>query len=167
MVLHVSVILFTVGGGIPACIAGGMPACLAAGLQKGGVVFQHALQVVSQHALQQVSEGGVVSQHALQQVSRRGVKAHTQGEVEGSGLGGLQVHTQEGGIPACTEADTPQDGYCCGRYASYWNAFLLAVYFYFVAAMSFAHEDQETLYRKSLNDVAKMLKSKHGENYMV
>ena len=33
--------------------------------------------------------------------------------------------------------------------------------------MSFPHEDQETLYRKSLNDVAKMLKSKHGENYMV
>ena len=29
------------------------------------------------------------------------------------------------GIPACTEADPPQrDGYCCGRYASYWNAFL-------------------------------------------
>ena len=35
------------------------------------------------------------------------------------------------------------------------------------AAMSFPHEDEETLYRKSLNDVAKMLKSKHGENYMV
>ena len=33
-----------------------------------------------------------------------------------------------GGIPACTEADPPfpeRDGYCCGRYASYWNAFLL------------------------------------------
>ena len=28
----------------------------------------------------------------------------------------------EGGcIPACTEA---ADGYCCGRYASYWNVFL-------------------------------------------
>ena len=35
MFLHVSVILFTGGGGcaIPACIAGGIPACLAAGLQ--------------------------------------------------------------------------------------------------------------------------------------
>ena len=35
-------------------------------------------------------------------------------------------------IPACTEADTPicppADGYCCGRYASYWNAFLWEVY---------------------------------------
>ena len=32
-----------------------------------------------------------------------------------------------GGIPACTEADPPlgRDGYYCGRYASYWNAFLL------------------------------------------
>ena len=27
-------------------------------------------------------------------------------------------------IPACTEAEPP-DGYCCGRHASYWNAFLL------------------------------------------
>ena len=34
----------------------------------------------------------------------------------------------EGGwcIPACTEADPcPADRYCCTRYASYWNAFLL------------------------------------------
>ena len=32
-----------------------------------------------------------------------------------------------GGIPACTEADPPppgRDGYCCGWYTSYWNAFL-------------------------------------------
>ena len=26
------------------------------------------------------------------------------------------------GVPG---GDPPQDGYCCGRYASYWNAFLL------------------------------------------
>ena len=26
--------------------------------------------------------------------------------------------------------ETPQDGYCCGRYASYWNAFLLTNIFY-------------------------------------
>ena len=24
--------------------------------------------------------------------------------------------------------DTPRDGHCCGRYASYWNAFLFTVY---------------------------------------
>ena len=23
--------------------------------------------------------------------------------------------------------ETPRDGYCCGRYASYWNAFLFGV----------------------------------------
>ena len=34
--LHLSVILFTGGGGIPACIASGIPACLA-GLGGGGV----------------------------------------------------------------------------------------------------------------------------------
>ena len=35
-----------------------------------------------------------------------------------------------GGIPACTEADpSRRDGYCCGRYASYWNAFLLVYIF--------------------------------------
>ena len=30
------------------------------------------------------------------------------------------------GIPAYNESDTSprRDGYCCGRYASYWNAFL-------------------------------------------
>ena len=28
------------------------------------------------------------------------------------------------GIPACTEPPPGRDGYCCGRYASYWNAFL-------------------------------------------
>ena len=31
-------------------------------------------------------------------------------------------------IPACTEADTqPADSYCCRRYASYWNAFMLSI----------------------------------------
>ena len=91
------------------------------------------------------SPGGVVSWGLAWEVSR----PEPRGEVEGSGLGGspgphpggklrglahtwgspgphpgsLQVHTW-GGIPACTEADTPPaDGYCCVRYASYWNAF--------------------------------------------
>ena len=45
----------------------------------------------------------------------------------GSGQGGVQAHTW-GCIPACTEVDTPPaDGYCCGRYASYWNAFLFRI----------------------------------------
>ena len=50
-----------------------------------------------------------------------GLQAHTRGDVGGvwSG-GGLQAQARGGAIPACTEAD----GYCRGRYASYWNAFL-------------------------------------------
>ena len=79
----------------------------------------------------------VVSQHALQ-VSRptprlgrrlRGLQAHSQEEkLGGSGLGGLQAHTwvwgglqanTRGGIPACSEADTPPaDIYCWRQYAS-------------------------------------------------
>ena len=86
-------------------------------VHRGGVVSQHALQVVSHHALQQISRGrgGIPACLA-------GLQAHTQG--------GLQAHTYgvsrptpRGCIPACTEADPP-DGYCCGRYAPYWNAFL-------------------------------------------
>ena len=33
------------------------------------------------------------------------------------------VQTPRGQTPP--RADTPRDGYCIGRYASYWNAFLL------------------------------------------
>ena len=61
------------------------------------------------------------------------------GEVEasGRGVGGLQAHT--GGAAPCLGGSRPggvsqhalrqppplSSGYCCGRYASYWNAFLL------------------------------------------
>ena len=81
---------------------GGIPACLAGGipacLAAGG-------GVLSQHALQ------VVSQHALQQggVCSRGDL------LQGSAPGGCLV-------------ETPPDGHCCGRYASYWNAFLFCVF---------------------------------------
>ena len=54
----------------------------------------------------------------------RGLQAHT-----GVGWGGfLQAHTGggEGWVsPGPAPPPTP-DGYCCGRYASYWNAFLLS-----------------------------------------
>ena len=108
------------------------------------------------------SPGGCVSQHALQ-VSRPTPK----GELEGSGRGGLQAHTDGGspgphlgggfsrhtpgggflgahlgGLQAHTRGVSrptwgvypsmhrgrtppPADGHCCGRCASYWNAFLL------------------------------------------
>ena len=53
-------------------------------------------------------------------------------EVKESGQGGPGPHRGRsrptpGGwcIPACTEAELPPaDNYRCGRYASYWNAFL-------------------------------------------
>ena len=61
-------------------------------------------------------------------------------------LGGLQAHTWEvsgptpGGSPgrhpgegvsqdALRQTPPPADGYCCGRYASYWNAFLFGKIF--------------------------------------
>ena len=74
----------------------------------------------------------------------RGVSRPTpKGEVEGDlarGVsrptsGGLQAHTQGGGsIPACTETDHP-DGYYCGQYVSYWNAFLLCVILTFITSV--------------------------------
>ena len=81
--LHLSVILFGGGGGIPAHIAGGIPACLAVG---GGIPACIA--------------GGIPACLAA---------------------GGLLLGRVPGGDPH-------PDGYCCGRYASYWNAFLCAMY---------------------------------------
>ena len=52
--------------------------------------------------------------------------------------GCLQAQAQ-GCIPACTEADppAPADGYCCGRYASYSNAFLFTDEFGFTDVIVF------------------------------
>ena len=107
------------GGGIPACIAGGIPACLA-GIW-GWVVFQYALQVVSQYAL----HGGI-----SRPTPRRQAEGSGRGESPGPHRGG-SPGPHPGGlcIPACTKADPPPpvDGYCRGRYASYWNAFLFSM----------------------------------------
>ena len=76
-------------------------------LQEEGVLSQHALQVVSQHALQQ---GGLLL----------GVCSW------GSAPGGSAPRG------ACSEGSTPlpkADSYCCGWYASYWNAFLFGQFF--------------------------------------
>ena len=72
----------------------------------GGVLSQHALQVVSQHALHQVSKGGVPAPSGVTSSGR----------------------SAPGGV--CSPGRTPPieaDGYCCGRYASYWNAFLFTI----------------------------------------
>ena len=105
------------------------------------MLSQRALQVVSQHALQ------VVSQHALQQVGGGGsrptpegdlVQAHSQGEIEGDLVWEGGACSQEAGgclvlgVPGPGGGAAPgggalwsaPDGYCCRRYASYWNAFL-------------------------------------------
>ena len=66
-----------------------------------GLVSQHALQVVSQYALQQ---GGLLPRGCA--CSRGGL------------LGGCLLRGE--GV----ETPLKADGYCCGRYASYWNAFL-------------------------------------------
>ena len=64
-------------------------------LFMGVVVSQHALQVVSQHALKQ----GVPAPGGI---CSRGCL-----------------------LPGGVETPPPEaEGYCCGRYASYWNAFL-------------------------------------------
>ena len=68
---------------------------------------------------------------------------HPGGKLRGLALGDLQSHTQEGGLKAHTrgvvsrptpggcvfqhalrQTPPPADSYCCGQYASYWNAFL-------------------------------------------
>ena len=61
-------------------------------------------EYVSQHALQ---VSGPTPRGELEGSGQGGLQAHTQGGVEGSGLGGLQAYTLGGCIPACTEADPP------------------------------------------------------------
>ena len=104
---------------------------------------QHVLQVVSQHALQ-VSRGSLPACLA-------GLQAHTQGGSWGVWPGGSPgphpmgfpgphpggspgPHLQEGGYPSMHWGRPPPqaDGYCCGRYTSYWNAFLSFFNFWFL-----------------------------------
>ena len=85
-----------------------------------GGISQHALQVVSQHALQQVWGGWYPSMPCRFPGPHPGGKLrgilpggspgpHQRGKLRGSGQGGgLQAHTQGWSIPACTEADPPQ-----------------------------------------------------------
>ena len=80
-------------------------------LFTGGGAIQHALQVVSQHALQQ---GGACSRGCL-----------LWGVACSEGLSAPGGALLWGG---CGNPPPPKaDGYCCGRYASYWNAFLFCI----------------------------------------
>ena len=115
-------------------------------LSKGGPVSQHALQVVSQHALQQVSRGGAIIACIAGGIPAclatglqgRGWGCLVQGGLlpGGSAPGGSCRGCLVGGclVGGCLVGgllwgalrQTPphvRDGYCCGRYASHWNAF--------------------------------------------
>ena len=82
------------------------------------VLSQHALQVESQHALQQ---GGLLLGGTC---SREGCLLRGGGVPAPGGICSHLVPAPGGG--ACSQGDPPKvDGYCFGRYASYWNAFLL------------------------------------------
>ena len=139
MLLHVSVILFT------GCVVS------QHALQ---VVSQHALQQVSggypsmpcrcpgPHAggeqLRGLAGGspGPHPREKLRGLAWRGLQAHTwdglQAHIWGAHTpGGLQAHTRgglqahsQGGMSQHALRQTPPDSYCCGWYASYWNAFL-------------------------------------------
>ena len=130
MFLQVSVILFT-----------------------GRVLSQHALQVASQHVLQQVSGGGIQACLAGFQAHTQG--GSWGGSGQGGACSGGSACSQRvpalggncslgrvpvPGVPAprgvsCSWGGAcpgrvwrpPCDGYCCGRYASYWNAFLFII----------------------------------------
>ena len=98
------------GGGIPACLAGGIPACLAAGLW--GCAFLACIA------------GGIPACLAtgLQGVCSQGCACSGGSAAGGLVPGGLLL----GGSTARGVWRPPKaDGYCYGRYASYWNTFLL------------------------------------------
>ena len=97
MFLHLSVILFTVAGGLPQCMLGYQPpgtrhpprTSHPPGAADTPPMIRHPLGA-------DPPEPGTPLDQAPPSESR---------------------HPPGPGIP-------PADGYCCGRYASYWNAFL-------------------------------------------
>ena len=90
------------GGGIPACLAGGIPACLAAG------GWWYPSMPCRWYPSMPCSRGVCYPSMPCS----RGV---------GLLLGGL---LQGGWVETPREQTHPPDGHCCGRYTSYWNAFL-------------------------------------------
>ena len=137
-------ILFTGRGGggaaIPACIAGGIPACLA-GFQahtQGG-----SLGGSGPGSQQRGKLRGIWSRPKLREIwSRPTPKGEVEGDLARGGmLGGVPAPRGllwggacsggacSRGVPALGwGVETPHDDYCCGRYTSYWNAFLFCFF---------------------------------------
>ena len=121
------------GGGIPACLAGGIPACLAAGLWGGGGI--PACLAGFQAHTQGGSLGGSGWGGSPGPQPRGKLRGIWQGvPVPGGGAcywGGACSWggTCSGGclLRGGLETPPPADGYRCGRYASYWNAFLFKI----------------------------------------
>ena len=93
---------------------GAIPACLAAGLQGGAIPACIAVGIPAYLAAG--LGGGWVPSLGGMGVCSQGESAH-------------------GGVcpwGCLVETPSPRDGYCCGWYASYWNAFLL---FFFLLAV--------------------------------
>ena len=93
------------------------------------MLSQHALQVVSQHALQR----GVCSQWGCLVGGMPAAGGSAPGEVVPGGGCLVQGVPGLGRVPdpgGAWSGQTPpgRDGYCCGRYASNWNAFLFQLY---------------------------------------
>ena len=101
------------GCAIPACIAGGIPACLAA----GGCTIPACLAAGGS------APGGCLVWGVP---GLRGCLVRGGAWSGGVCLRGCLVEKPPRSRPPGTE-HPPRDGYCCGRYASYWNAFLYSI----------------------------------------
>ena len=100
----------------------------------GKVIFSQASVILFTAGGVVTSPGGVWSGHGRGcgiPACLAGFQAHSQeGSLWGSEGGSTGPHPRgelRGIWPRGVE--TPRDGYCCGRYASYWNAFLFCEFF--------------------------------------
>ena len=102
------------------------------------MVSQHALQVASQDALQQVGGWypsmpcrfpGPHPRRKLRGLARGVSRPTPGGGSPGPHPGGCLLWGGACSRGVCSGGvyvETPHNSYCCGRYASYWNAFLLS-----------------------------------------
>ena len=131
MFLHVSVNLFKGGWWYPSMHCRCIPACLAVGLWGGGWYPSMPCRFPGPHP----RGSSMVWPGAVSRSTPRGVPRPTQGVSRPTpggtcsrgrcllqGVACSRGHLHRGGV------EIPREGYCCGRYASYWNAFLFYRY---------------------------------------